>query len=139
MTAAEGPTLGTGQVDRLQQLQRSAAATVAGLVLVQAFLAGRHLFGTWGISVHGVAGNVTFGLGLLIAAVVVLRRMDRTSIVVSSLLAVALTAQVGLGYAGRTSLDAAAWHIPNGVLAFGLAVFLAVRPGTTADGGASAR
>jgi len=31
--------------------------------------------------------------------------------------------QIGMGYAGRTSLGAAAWHIPNGVAIFGLAVY----------------
>ena len=31
-------------------------------------------------------------------------------------------AQIGLGYVGRETAEAAAWHIPNGVLLMGLAV-----------------
>ena len=139
MTAAHDQPLRASQMGRAHPFQRGAAATVAGLILLQAFLAGRHLFGTWAIGAHGVLGNITFALGLLLAALAALRRVDRASIVASSLLAVTLTAQVGLGYAGRTSLGAAAWHIPNGVLAFGLAVFLAARPGPTIDPGPASR
>ena len=32
-------------------------------------------------------------------------------------------AQVGLGYVGREQLEAAAWHIPNGVLLMALSTY----------------
>jgi hypothetical protein len=34
-----------------------------------------------------------------------------------------LSAQIGLGYSGRETLEAAAWHVPMGVTIFGLAVY----------------
>jgi hypothetical protein len=91
------------------------------LVLVQAVLAGRALFGSWSITVHGVVGNATFALAALVAVVAAVARAGRHAVAVAVALAVVLTVQIGLGYAGRESVEAAAWHIPNGVLAFGLA------------------
>jgi hypothetical protein len=35
-----------------------------------------------------------------------------------------MTAQIGLGYAGRDSGEAAALHLPNGVLIFGIGTFM---------------
>ena len=99
----------------------SLAAVVAVLVLTQAVLAGRALFGSWSITVHGVVGNVTFALAAALAVVAAVARAGRHAVAVAVALAIVLTAQVGLGYAGRDSIEAAAWHIPNGVLAFGLA------------------
>ena len=107
------------------------AVTLAVLILVQAFLAGRHLFGGLGITIHGVIGNAAFALGVVLLAASLVRPREPIVIAASASLTVLLTAQVGLGYAGRTNLDAAAWHIPNGVLSFGLAVYLATRRPTT--------
>ena len=84
-----------------------AIATVA-LVLVQAVLAGRALFGTWSITVHGVLGNVTFAVVLATIAAAAAARLGRHGVVVAVVLAVVVTAQVGLGYAGREQPDAAA-------------------------------
>ena len=58
----------------------------------------------------------------LLAVVAAVARAGRHAVAVAVAVAVVLTAQVGLGYVGRDSAEAAAWHIPNGVLAFGLAV-----------------
>ena len=98
------------------------AVAVAVLVLVQAVLAGRALFGSWSITVHGVLGNVTFTAALATVAAAVAARASRHALVVAAVIAFVVTAQVGLGYAGREQAEAAAWHIPNGLLAFGLAV-----------------
>jgi len=51
-----------------------------------------------------------------------LARRAHTALAVAAVIALVVTAQVGLGYAGREQAEAAAWHIPNGLLAFGLAV-----------------
>lgn len=91
-------------------------------VLLQAVLAGRALFGSWSITVHGAVGNATFGFAAAVVVVAVLARAGRHAIAVAAALTLVLTAQIGLGYAGRESVEAAAWHIPNGVLAFGLSV-----------------
>ena len=97
------------------------AVAVAALVLLQAILAGRALFGSWSITVHGVVGNATFALAIATVAATLVARLERSATFVALVLAVVVTAQVGLGYAGRAQPDAAAWHVPNGVLAFGLA------------------
>lgn len=108
--------------DRLTTAYTLLSSAVPVLVLVQAVLAGRAMFGTWSITVHGVVGNVTFAVavGALAAALAV--HATRRTVAVAAALAFVLTAQIGLGYAGRDSGEAAAWHIPLGVLAFGLAV-----------------
>ena len=98
------------------------SAVVAVLVLLQAVLAGRALFGSWSITVHGVIGNATFAVAVLIVAAATSARAGRHAVAVAVLFAAVLTTQIGLGYAGRDSAEAAAWHVPNGVLAFGLAV-----------------
>lgn len=114
-------------------LNRKLALIVTVIVLAQAVIAGRsnRLFGSWDIGLHGVLGNIAFAASAaLLAAVSVaaLRggtdpRPDRQQLFAAIALVLVLSAQLGLGYAGRESLDAAAWHIPSGVLAFGLAVW----------------
>ena len=103
---------------------RVLAGLSAFLVLVLAVIAGRsdRLFGTWDIEIHGIVGNVVFTLAVVM---VVLSFLTQTrGVVVGHAVAfAALTfAQVGLGYVGRETVEAAAWHIPNGVLLMGLAV-----------------
>ena len=105
--------------------RRALATIVVVVVLVQAVMAGRsnRLFGSWEIGAHGTLGNVGFAAAVALLAVVAVRRLGRQSLLAAVALVLVLTAQLGLGYAGRESIDAAAWHIPNGVLAFGLAVW----------------
>ena len=108
---------------------RWVAALTALLVLVQAALAGRGLFVDFDlIEVHGWVGNATF---LVAAAQVALavagygrRSLSRVELGLSALLLVLVVAQLGLGYAGRESAGAASWHVPNGVLIFGVATAL---------------
>lgn len=97
---------------------------VAVLVLLQAVLAGQsdRLFGTITIDVHGQIANVIFLLVLANVALGWRAGVRGARFVVLAALVVAVSAQTGLGYAGRTSLDAAAWHVPTGVVVFGLAV-----------------
>lgn len=109
----------------------SSAHALSALILVQAVLAGQHLFGSWSITAHGVIGNVGFVLALVVLATSVLLKLDRVVVGLAALLALLVTAQIGLGYSGRESLDAAAWHVPNGVLSFGVAVFLSTRVAST--------
>lgn len=130
MTTLEAPPSSRRASSPSPRLLQALGAAVAALVLVQAFLAGRHLFAAWGITVHGVIGNVVF---LLVAALVGLAlwsRADRVTTTVAIALVLLVTTQIGLGYSGRESLTAAAWHVPNGVLTFGLAVLIAARPAT---------
>ncbi len=103
---------------------RVLAVVVAALILVQAFLAGQWWFQNQvgAISIHGWLGNSAF-LGavlLVILAFVGMRRSGggwgRAELVLSIVLVILMTAQLGLGYSGRASATAASLHIPNGVL-----------------------
>lgn len=103
-------------------LYRIVALVTAGLVLVQAVLAGQWLCGSAidAIRMHGWLGNAAFLGALLLVALAGIgwRRSGggRAPLVLSLLLALLMTAQLGLGYSGRESATAAALHVPNGVL-----------------------
>ncbi len=105
------------------RLYRVLAITSMVLVLVMAAIAGRStvLFGTWNIEIHGYLGNLLF---LIAVVMVVLSFMTQTrGVVVGHAVAFAalVFVQIGLGYVGRETIEAAAWHIPNGVLLMGIA------------------
>ena len=94
-------------------------------VLLQAILAGRGWFMDYDlIEVHGVIGNLTFLLVILlvIGAWLGLQAgvMTNTELILSIALIVLTAAQFGLGYGGRDSRTAASLHIPNGILITGL-------------------
>ena len=94
------------------------------MVVVMAYLAGHSvkMFGTGDIEVHGFLGEILFAIAVVM---VVLSFMTQTrGLVVGFAVAFAALcfAQVGLGFVGRETLEAAAWHIPNGVLIMGVAV-----------------
>ncbi len=95
------------------------------LVLVQATLAGQHLFeGNDVITLHGILGNVTFALTVAgVPLALLVRRRDGLAFGLAVALVALTFAQVGLGYVGRETLSAAAWHIPLGVTIFGLSAF----------------
>ena len=98
------------------------------LVLVQATLAGQHLFAQpllegEAITVHGIIGNVTFTLTVLGVVLTVLRKGDGLEFGLAVALMALTFAQVGLGYVGRETLAAGAWHIPVGVTIFGLSCY----------------
>ena len=111
-------------------------AVLTGMsVLLQAILAGRGWFvlGSHNlIEVHGVVGNLTFILVLLLVVGAWLGRqagvMTNTELILSVALVVLTAAQLGLGYSGRDSGTAASLHIPNGILVTGLtAALIAIR------------
>ena len=112
MTSTVSPSLG--------RAHRMLAGMLAGLVLVMAVIAGRSLFGTWDIQVHGYVGNGIFLLTLANGALVLARRLPGVDAAVALAIVVLTFAQIGLGYVGRDTLEAAAWHVPNGVLLMGL-------------------
>jgi hypothetical protein len=94
-------------------------------VLLQAILAGRGWFINYDlIEVHGVIGNVTFLLVIVLVIGAWLGRqagvMTNTELILSIALIALTAAQFGLGYGGRDSRTAASLHIPNGILITGL-------------------
>ncbi|MGK2949673.1 MAG: hypothetical protein ACSLFP_13960 [Acidimicrobiales bacterium] len=93
------------------------------LVLVQASLAGQHLFDGQSITLHGILGNITFALTVLGVVLAVVRRQPGLVFALAVALVALSFAQVGLGYVGRETLAAASWHIPVGVTIFGLSTY----------------
>ena len=109
--------------DTRATVHRAYAYVMPVLVLVQAAIAGRHLFEGASISVHGILGNVTFALTVVGVVLALVRRCEAVVFFVAVALLALAFAQVGLGYVGRETLSAAAWHIPNGVAIFGLTTY----------------
>lgn len=103
--------------------QRTLAAVMAVIILVMAAIAGRSLFGPWDIEVHGWIGNGLFVLAVANLALAIYRRPSTAELSVAALIGMLTFAQVGLGYVGREQLEAAAWHIPNGVLLMALGTY----------------
>lgn len=101
---------------------RGLAVTLVVLVLLQAVIAGQALFGGWAIDLHGWIGNGAFALGVVLIVLAVRSGVGKGGTLVAVALVVAMFVQTGLGYAGRTALGAASWHVPLGVATFGLAV-----------------
>lgn len=117
----------------LRAAYRALAILAALLVLVQAVLVGQGLYGgdLGLIGVHGWVGNAGFlvVIGLLVVAFIGRLRggFGTGDVLLSGVLLLLMVAQLGLGYSGRRSTFAASWHIPNGVLIFGvLAAILAL-------------
>lgn len=111
------------QRSRADLAHRVVVSTLPAIVLVQAAIAGQHLFEGAGITLHGILGNVTFALAVVGAVLAVVRRSDGPAFFVAVALLALTFAQVGLGYVGRETSQAAAWHVPTGVAIFGLACY----------------
>jgi hypothetical protein len=113
---------------------RIAAVLMVALVLLQPLLAGRGMYAGNPddyrdyFNVHEVVANLVFLNGIALLGLAIAMGAPaawRTALVVPNVvLVVLIVAQIGLGYGIRNSLDAGAWHIPNGVLIFGLAIFI---------------
>ena len=104
-------------------------ALTAVLVFVQALLAGQGWFINYDlIATHGWVGNATFlvVIGQVAIAFVAWRQrlIGGAALGLSVALLLLIVSQIGLGYGGRTSATAAALHIPNGVLIFGITTAL---------------
>lgn len=100
------------------------AAAIAVLITAQAVLAGRYLsLGDDLIVTHGYLGNAVFVLTIVNLIFALRSKPTGVDFGLAVALVVGTFAQIGLGYVGRDSIDAAAWHIPNGVLLMGLSAF----------------
>ena len=78
------------------------------------------------INVHGIVGDSSFLVVIVQAGLALYgatKRLLSPRIAIINLVILGLVvAQIGLGYTGRESAVAVSWHVPNGVLLFGLAV-----------------
>lgn len=107
---------------------KAVAVVTSLLILLQATLAGQFLFVDPDyLDVHEVAGNAIFMLVLAQTglAFVERRSLSPAALAATALLVPAIVAQIGLGYLGRDSSEAASAHVPVGVLAFGVSVVAA--------------
>ncbi len=100
-------------------LHRAGAALLLFLVGLQALIAGQHIFGDWGITIHGIVGNMVFTVAVVIAAIAIFKLDSRVLTIAGVLMVVLISSQIGLGYSARDSDPAAALHIPLGVATFG--------------------
>lgn len=120
------PSAGRTIIDRSL---RPVTVLTAFLILVQALLAGRGWFVNYDlIATHGWVGNATFlvVIGQVALTFVAWRQQlaGRVEVGLSMILLLLVVSQIGLGYTGRESATAAALHIPNGVLIFGVTTAL---------------
>lgn len=104
-----------------------AAWLFAASVLLQAFLAGRGLYGDIDFfDAHEIVANLVFLLAVvqLVLAFLATRSSAgrRMLIGLSAVLLVLTVAQIAMGYQISDEPEAGAWHILNGVTIFGLAV-----------------
>jgi hypothetical protein len=100
------------------------------LVLLQAILAGQWLGGHQDyIDYHEMVANLLVILVIVQLILTVLigipGDLGKRLLAMNGLLLVLTVIQVGLGYSGRTDLDARAWHLPLGVFIFGLSAGIA--------------
>lgn len=119
-SAVHGPSSTLGKV------QGRLSHVLAALVMIQAVMAGhsgRVSGGPVNIEAHGIVGHVTFTVAIASFVLALLGRVSRDRLIVAGLLLGLIFAQVGLGFVGRSSGSAVGWHVPNGVLIFGLAVY----------------
>jgi hypothetical protein len=121
--ASQGEVVGSG--NGLVRSYPWLAVLTGGAVLLQAVLAGRGWFIDYDlIEVHGLIGNLTFLLAMLLVVGAWLGRqsgvMTNTELIMSIALLALVAAQLGLGYSGRDSQTAASLHVPNGILVTGL-------------------
>ena len=105
--------------------QKVLTVVLALAIVVQAALAGSGLFkGNRDlIDGHEMLGNVIFlisAIQVVLAFLSMQKGLTGKALLVTSIITLGLVvAQLGLGYSGRESADAKAWHLPNGVLLMG--------------------
>jgi hypothetical protein len=113
----------------LLPILKGVAWLFTALILVQAILAGRGWFVDLDlIDVHGAVGMVVWLIALvqvgLAVAIIGWSGLRGPVALVPLALVVLVTVQLALGMAGDESANAAALHVPNGVLIFGLSTVL---------------
>lgn len=116
-------------------------AVVAIGIVVQAWLGSTGLFqGEPGrIDIHAMLGNMLFLLAVIQIGLALYAMQQglttRNLLIVTVITALLMTAQIGLGYGTRDSVNALAWHLPTGVALMGcstVAAVMAFQPRLTA-------
>ena len=112
-----------------------ATAILTLLVLIQAILAGRGIAGLGNFLTHGYVGNASFVAGFVAALLAVASKMPQRQVVLAGIVLLLLFTQTGLGYVARDSVEAAAWHVPLGIVTFSLVVLQHVGAISVSKGG----
>lgn len=127
MMTADHPGTGAAVArPELLPVLKGTAGLFAGLMLVQAILGGRGWFVDRDlIAIHGGVGGAVVLVAALQAVLALLvgapAGVRRQLAPLTSAILLLVAVQYGLGFASRDSATAGAWHVPNGVLIFGLA------------------
>jgi hypothetical protein len=101
-------------------------------VLIQGWLGSTGFFqGEPGrIDVHAMLGNFMFLVAVIQVGIAFYAMpkgfASRNLLILAVVTVLLLVAQIGLGYSTRDSIDALAWHLPNGVLLMGVTTATAV-------------
>lgn len=125
------PTTTSSSTGLLTGLRITATVLAVG-VLLQAWLGSTGFFQGEPdrIDVHAMVGNTLFLFAVIqagIAFVTMQRGVTSRMVLYLSVATVLLTtAQIGLGYSTRDSVNALAWHLPTGVALMGLTTVIAV-------------
>jgi hypothetical protein len=99
------------------------ATLFTALVLLQAAIAGRGWFKDYDLfDLHGLMANVIFIVAIAQLALSYATAGRGPLLYLTAAILILVVVQVGLGMAIEDSANAGAWHVPNGVLIFGLAV-----------------
>ena len=114
----------------LAPIYRWLVMLTSALVLLQAVLAGRYLWiNPDFLNYHEILANALFLVVVVQAgmtfAMGIPGSLGKRLLWLNVALAIAVVVQIGLGYSGKTDREAASWHIPLGVLIFGLTVAIA--------------
>src|SRR3546814_18210015 len=75
-----------------------------------------------------IPGNTSFAITVLFVVLALVRRLSGLHFGLAVALVVMTFAQVGLGYVGRDTATAAAWHIPLGVAILGVSCYQLALP-----------
>ena len=126
MVATRPVSAGAGRSPLLRAYVGLAHA-VTFFIFVQALLAGRWASSGTMPGLHELVANFLFLLGAALVVVAFFaRRQDAGApsfiLWFSLALLVLIVAQIGLGYTARDNPDMRAWHLPLGVLLFGVGV-----------------
>lgn len=126
------PALTLGRSDYRSALIGLSALNVV-MVLIMAILGGRFFVSPDIIDIHGYIGNFVFMLVLGFAALLYMSKpggpLGKVLLGLTALSVVLVIGQIGLGYSSRESVRALTFHIPVGVLIFGIsAAILAQLP-----------
>ena len=126
------PALTLGRPDYRSALIWLSAVNVV-TILIMAILGGRFFISPDIIDIHGYIGNFVFLLVIGFAGLLYLSKpggpLGKVLLGLSLLTVLLVIGQIGLGYSSRASVDALTFHIPVGVLIFGIsAAILAQLP-----------